>query len=51
MFSDKMAQGSDRWAAKILALPVFSDRFFQGLAPVPICQLDNGSGDGGGLGS
>ena len=34
-----MAQGPDRWAAKILGLPVFSDRFVQALLKSPYANL------------
>ena len=34
-----MAQGSDRWAVKILALPVFSDRFSKALLQSPYGNL------------
>ena len=38
-FSSKMAQRPDRWAAKILALPVFSDAFAQALQLSPYANL------------
>ena len=39
MNSCKMAQSNERWASKILCLPVFSDAFAQAVLASPFANL------------